>query len=371
MESASRFAHLLQPIKDMSKIWNIPIAAELESYLDELEQLSQLDPEEGLAKMNFAEAALLVQGSANIFGRKVELLYELAYHALDLIVSDRKDDKGPKRKGAYSAGLWGPIPDELETIDHLIKEGRGLEIDDGAMPNRASAMRRVPLWLMPREATDRRRHEFRITSCAVHRTGCHLLQESDATELDKLLAENRVQRDGTEPLAPAPPQEVNELDEELQALLCMLPPDQRGGLEEDEQIVAKDIEKDMEVGEEPDVPLEEEAQDMEEEATEMPPPSPVQDVPAPNTPPLVTPVRLSQGGAGLTGHDYGLPLPPGQTPLRHSVGPNGEPMEQKDPWELLDEHDASAKEGKVLTGKCFKKPRDTLLAGLHELPYPD
>lgn len=351
----------------MSKIWNIPIAEELENYLDELEQLTQLDPEEGLAKMNFAEAALLVQGSANIFGRKVELLYELAYHALDLIVSDRKDDKGPKRKGVYSAGLWGPIPDEMETIDHLIKEGRGIEIEDGAMPNRASAMRRVPLWLMPREAADRRRHEFRITSCAVHRTGCHLLQESDATELDKLLAENRVQRDGTEPLAPAPPSEVNELDEELQALLCLLPPDQRAGLEEDEEIIPKDIE----VGEEPDVPLEEEAQDMEEDAEkEVAPPTPDQDVPAPNTP-LATPVRVSLGGAGLTGHDYGLPLAPGVTPLRHSVGPNGEPMEQKDPWELLDEHDGSAKEGKVVTGKCFKKPKETLLVGLNELPDPD
>jgi len=370
MESASRFAHLLQPIKDMSKIWNIPIAAELESYLDELEQMTQMDPDEAIQKMNFAEAALLVQGSANIFGRKVELLYELAYHALDLIVSDRKDDKGPKRKGVYSAGLWGPIPDEMETIDHLIKEGRGIEIEDGAMPNRASAMRRVPLWLMPREATDRRRHEFRITSCAVHRTGCHLLQESDATELDKLLAENRVQRDGTEPLAPAPPEEIKELDDDLQALLCLLPPDQRVGLEEDEEVIAKDIE----VGEEPDVPLEEEAQDMEEDDMEVAPPTPVQDMPAPNTP-LATPVRLSVPGmpenAGLTGHDFGLPLAPGVTPLRHSIGPNGEPIAQKDPWELLDEHDGSHKESKVVTGKCFKKPGDRLLVSLQDLPDPD
>merc|ERR1719443_2892287 len=115
-------------------------------------------------------------------------------------------------------------------------------------------MRRVPLWLMPRENTDRRRHEFRITSCTMHRTGCHLLQESDSVVLDKLLAENRVQRDSNEPLAPTPPREVNELDEELQALLCQLPPDQRTGLDE---VQPEFVEKDVEDGEEPDVPLEE------------------------------------------------------------------------------------------------------------------
>lgn len=46
-------------------------------------------------------------------------------------------------------------------------------------------------------------------------------------------------------------------------------------------------------------------------------------------------------------------------------------MVQKDPWELLDEHDGSAKENKVVTGKCYKKPSDRLLTSLDQLPDLD
>ena len=34
-ERKSRFAHLLQPIRDLTENWNIDIAAELEEYLHE------------------------------------------------------------------------------------------------------------------------------------------------------------------------------------------------------------------------------------------------------------------------------------------------------------------------------------------------
>ena len=35
-ERESRFAHVLQPIRDITKNWNIDIAAELEEYLQEV-----------------------------------------------------------------------------------------------------------------------------------------------------------------------------------------------------------------------------------------------------------------------------------------------------------------------------------------------
>lgn len=35
-EKESRFAHVLQPIRDITKNWNIDIAAELEEYLQEV-----------------------------------------------------------------------------------------------------------------------------------------------------------------------------------------------------------------------------------------------------------------------------------------------------------------------------------------------
>lgn len=35
-ERESRFAHVLQPIRDITKNWNIDIASELEEYLQEV-----------------------------------------------------------------------------------------------------------------------------------------------------------------------------------------------------------------------------------------------------------------------------------------------------------------------------------------------
>lgn len=102
MESTeSRFAHLLQPIRDLTKNWDIDVASELNDYLEEvnvskaapnlflradgpaecLHVLSvclclQLDEmcitfDGGNIKLNFAEAALLIQGSACIYSKKV------------------------------------------------------------------------------------------------------------------------------------------------------------------------------------------------------------------------------------------------------------------------------------------------------------
>ena len=34
----------------------------------------------------------------------------------------KKNEKGLKRKGAQSAWLWGPLPDDMETMDHLIPQ---------------------------------------------------------------------------------------------------------------------------------------------------------------------------------------------------------------------------------------------------------
>ncbi|KAH1164759.1 hypothetical protein KIL84_004994, partial [Mauremys mutica] len=48
--------------------------------------------------MNFIEAALLIQGSACIYSKKVEYLYSLVYQALDFI-SNKKRDKQPTSMG--------------------------------------------------------------------------------------------------------------------------------------------------------------------------------------------------------------------------------------------------------------------------------
>ncbi|XP_044856037.1 condensin-2 complex subunit H2-like [Mauremys mutica] len=93
----SRFLHLLQPIRDLTKNWEVDVAAQLGEYLEELDQIC-ISFDGGKTTMNFIEAALLIQGSACIYSKKVEYLYSLVYQALDFI-SNKKRDKQPTSMG--------------------------------------------------------------------------------------------------------------------------------------------------------------------------------------------------------------------------------------------------------------------------------
>ncbi|XP_028250173.1 condensin-2 complex subunit H2 [Parambassis ranga] len=98
MESTeSRFAHLLQPIRELTKNWDIDVASELNDYLDELDEMC-ITFDGGKTRLNFAEAALLIQGSACIYSRKVELLHSLVYQTLEYI-----NDKNKKRNKQAAA----------------------------------------------------------------------------------------------------------------------------------------------------------------------------------------------------------------------------------------------------------------------------
>lgn len=160
---SSRFTHLLQPIRcvaahvvcmcasvyrehslscvymcitsDLSKNWNIDLAQELEEYLDELEHLHiAFDPQDdatvprsgvaastrlaqasqsasqsdGARVMNFAEAALLIQGTSVIYSRKVEYLYALVFQTLAHLT--KQSDAPPRNNSSNNAGESGDLP---------------------------------------------------------------------------------------------------------------------------------------------------------------------------------------------------------------------------------------------------------------------
>lgn len=310
-EPTTRFAHLLQPIRDLSKVWKIEIAGELEKYIEEVSQLLVTNPDDGVTQLNFAEAALLIQGSTAVYSRKVELLYQLVYQALDMLALDKaKDGAQGKRGKPVQTGLWAPIPEteELLTIDHLIKEGRNILMEPGAPEMRQAMQRRVPLFLMPRDQNDRAKKEFRISSCTVHSTGVYLLQESDAKLLDDLLAlDDRAVEGacGDAPLVPAPPREVQDLDDRLQVLLRELP-------------------------EEPEQPASALAESPKSDAEEA-----KKETPAKKD--EKTPVRPS-GAPGAEEEEAKRALPPAA-----------------DPWALLDEHDTSGQDLPLEVGRTSKR----------------
>ena len=123
--SEERYASLLQPIRDLAANWSVNIANELEDYLEVLEGV-QFSFSDGGPSLNFAEgerlqlrracqlavavcacsaadscprstpaalcaaaAALLIQGSACIYSKKVEYLHTLVYQALEFIAERR------------------------------------------------------------------------------------------------------------------------------------------------------------------------------------------------------------------------------------------------------------------------------------------
>lgn len=88
-EEEPRYVHLLQPNRDLAANWAVDVAWELESYLAGLSLISTTD-DEGHTSCNFAEAALLIQGSIQIYSRKVEYLYALVLQALDFIAHKKQ-----------------------------------------------------------------------------------------------------------------------------------------------------------------------------------------------------------------------------------------------------------------------------------------
>merc|ERR1719331_1718187 len=173
-----RFAHLLQPIKDLAETWNIDIAAELGEYLEELEGIEMTF--EGLQKLNFVEAALVIQGSANVYSRKVELLHKLVLQALEQ-VSMKKKEVGGKAKAMPT------FDDHTHLLFLKIPAASNLGHSGGEDAGTAPCLRRMPLFLMPREKQDKKRIDHKIGGCAFIKSAV-LLEEADQLKFaDSLL----------------------------------------------------------------------------------------------------------------------------------------------------------------------------------------
>ena len=92
----SKWASLLQPIKQLEKNWDIDIASELTEYLVELAGLTfEVD---GHKNLNFAEAALVVHSSSCTYGKKVDYLMKLTLAALESSKAKQQENTPANRK---------------------------------------------------------------------------------------------------------------------------------------------------------------------------------------------------------------------------------------------------------------------------------
>ncbi|KAK5583653.1 hypothetical protein RB653_005251 [Dictyostelium firmibasis] len=126
------YSYLIQPIRDLAENWQIDISKELEDYLSDLDKISfTFEGTNQIKTLNFAEAALLIQGSAVIYSKKVEYLYSLLYQTLDLLAQKKK------RKDATSINSEGVDRDieneddvEFLALDDILIEDDNIDLND-------------------------------------------------------------------------------------------------------------------------------------------------------------------------------------------------------------------------------------------------
>ncbi|XVF28285.1 hypothetical protein REPUB_Repub15cG0016800 [Reevesia pubescens] len=87
--------HRVQPERDLEANWEVDLAKKLEDYLLKIcsGEITGSEPDDGHSPVNFAEAALLLQGSVQVYSRKVEYLYNLVLHALEFLSQNRQQEQ--------------------------------------------------------------------------------------------------------------------------------------------------------------------------------------------------------------------------------------------------------------------------------------
>ncbi|KAF1658371.1 UNVERIFIED_CONTAM: Condensin-2 complex subunit H2, partial [Eudyptes robustus] len=192
-EVESRFLHLLQPIRDLTKNW------EVDRPVSPLLRVSQLDQicisfDNGKTTMNFIEAALLIQGSACVYSRKVEYLYSLVYQTLDFI-SNKKREKQPSSVGQdgkdTDASFGAEEEEEFLSLDDIRDSSQGnVDMKKDHQPDAVNIVPLTPMSLVPPEEAEKRdnplfsrkgeilasRKDFRMNTCTPHATGAFLLE---------------------------------------------------------------------------------------------------------------------------------------------------------------------------------------------------
>ncbi|XP_073279681.1 condensin-2 complex subunit H2-like isoform X2 [Primulina huaijiensis] len=128
--SSAEFLQTVQPLRDLESNWSVDLAKNLEEYLLKLccGEISGID--DSLITVNFTEAALVLQGSAQVYGRKVEYLYSLVLHALEFISQTSQEDQSASTSTQKEKTCAHPATDEEDDLfwglDDIFVEAKNL-----------------------------------------------------------------------------------------------------------------------------------------------------------------------------------------------------------------------------------------------------
>ncbi|XP_060102026.1 condensin-2 complex subunit H2 [Heteronotia binoei] len=193
-ELESRFLPFLQPIRDLTKNWEVDVATQLGEYLEELEQI-RISFDGGKTTMNFIEAALLIQGSTCIYSKKVEYLYSLVYQALD-VISNKKRERQPtsvRADGTDADVSAGPESEEEKflSLDDIQESSRAsTDLRENHRHSTVSVVPLTPMALVPPEEAEKKdnplfsrkgeilasRKDFTMNMCTPHASGAFMVE---------------------------------------------------------------------------------------------------------------------------------------------------------------------------------------------------
>ncbi|XP_045869698.1 condensin-2 complex subunit H2 isoform X3 [Meles meles] len=322
----ARFAHLLQPIRDLTKNWEVDVAAQLGEYLEELDQIC-ISFDEGKTTMNFIEAALLIQGSACVYSKKVEYLYSLVYQALDFISGKKraKQLSSVQENGASgdtSSMAPQKVEDQFLSLDDLPDSRANVDLRTDLPLREVLIVPLLPMALVAPHEMEKNvsplyscqgevlasRKDFRMNTCTPHPRGAFMLEPVGISPVETPLprSQKEVERAEEQPMEVAACSPVPVLGVSQESGASPEGPAPGGGGEDEDA---------DEAGELPEAPAPEALQEPQE------PRSPQQSA-----------------------------AQPGQCVLRERRQPASLVKETPDPWQSLDPFDS-------LDSKPFKKGR--------------
>ncbi|XP_032272580.1 condensin-2 complex subunit H2 isoform X3 [Phoca vitulina] len=205
----ARFAHLLQPIRDLTKNWEVDVAAQLGEYLEELDQIC-ISFDEGKTTMNFIEAALLIQGSACVYSKKVEYLYSLVYQALDFISGKKRAKQlSSVRENGANGDTSSAAPQEVEdqflSLDDLPDSRANVDLRNDLPPREVLIVPLLPMALVAPDEMEKNvsplcscqgevlasRKDFRMNTSTPHPRGAFMLEPVGISPMETLMPRNQ------------------------------------------------------------------------------------------------------------------------------------------------------------------------------------
>jgi len=140
----ARFAELLKPIKDLTQNWQVPLADILSNYIEDLQHM-EVTFDGGQTSVNFAQAALVLQGTASVYCKKVDFLWAFLNKMIDMLHSKKGGDADGTEEGGEGGGgrrrrRCVDMTAEFEDLEAVVAKNIDLKGDNETLEERQASL---------------------------------------------------------------------------------------------------------------------------------------------------------------------------------------------------------------------------------------